>query len=131
MSIPPELTPGRWVEIANTGELAIIVERGPDDRIMVANGHGNRPCYHNVSASRVVLRPDCDGQAAPPWLQNARFSPRRPLHLDRVIDELTYRSYVWNRRRSPEVSVERWTEVFSNAERLEERYQRELAEGRS
>jgi hypothetical protein len=128
MSIPSEVSPGRWVEVVTTGELAIVIEVGPGDRVLLASGSGSRPRYHNVSASLLTLRPDCDGLPAPAWLAQARFSSHRQLILDRVVDELTYRSYVFNRRRSPDVPVERWYHVFSNADAFEARYQRECAE---
>lgn len=32
--------------------------------------------------------------------------------MQKIIDELTFRSYVYNRQRSPEISPERWAKIF-------------------
>ena len=43
-----------------------------------------------------------------------------------VVDELTYRSYAWNRRRSPGISPERWAKVFGeSAAQMEHRFAKE------
>ena len=40
-----------------------------------------------------------------------------------IVDELTYRSYSFNRQRSPEIAPERWAKVFGpSAEGMEIRY---------
>lgn len=41
-----------------------------------------------------------------------------------VLSLLTYRSYEWNRDKHPEISVERWGEIFSRVEDLEKIYQK-------
>jgi len=43
-----------------------------------------------------------------------------------LIDELTYRSYSYNRKRSPEIPADKWRKVFSNADEMEKRFQVEL-----
>ena len=46
---------------------------------------------------------------------------------EQIVDELTYRSYAYNRERSPEVSPERWEKVFGpQAKQMEMRLQAEL-----
>ncbi len=40
----------------------------------------------------------------------------------RFIDELTYRCYVYNRQRSPEIPPEDWVLVFPTAYEMEARY---------
>lgn len=42
-----------------------------------------------------------------------------------IADELTYRSYASNRRRSPWIAPERWARVYENAAEMERRYQQE------
>ena len=43
-----------------------------------------------------------------------------------IVDELTYRSYAENRRRSPDISPERWAKVFGvGAVQMEERFHSE------
>jgi hypothetical protein len=42
-----------------------------------------------------------------------------------LIDELTYRNYSYNRKRSPEIPAEKWRKVFSNADKMEKRFQAE------
>ena len=43
-----------------------------------------------------------------------------------IVDELTYRSYAFNRQRSPEITPERWEKVFGpSAARMEEKFQNE------
>ncbi|MEK9723280.1 MAG: hypothetical protein VW405_07325 [Rhodospirillaceae bacterium] len=32
--------------------------------------------------------------------------------IDAVVDELTYRSYEWNRRYAPHISAARWVSVY-------------------
>ena len=46
---------------------------------------------------------------------------------DELLDELTYRSYKYNRDRSPEISAKSWAHVFVDAEKYERRYQEEKA----
>ena len=43
-----------------------------------------------------------------------------------MVDELTYASYRFNRRNSPDVSPERWARIYSNVEGMEERFQAEV-----
>jgi len=43
-----------------------------------------------------------------------------------LIDELTYRSYSYNRLRSPEIPAEHWRKVFSNADNMEKRFKAEV-----
>lgn len=44
-----------------------------------------------------------------------------------VVDYLTYRNYVHNRRIAPHVTPERWEKVYGpGAREMEEQYQREL-----
>ena len=45
--------------------------------------------------------------------------------MSRVIDELTYFNYVFNRQRSPGIAPERWAKVYEGAAQLEERFNRE------
>ena len=46
---------------------------------------------------------------------------------DTLVDELCYRNYRWNRKRSPQIPVEWYKNVFSNVDAMERRYQWELA----
>jgi hypothetical protein len=49
--------------------------------------------------------------------------------MDDLISELTYRSYKYNRERSPEITIEGWDIVFTpKTEELEARYQKERGE---
>lgn len=46
-----------------------------------------------------------------------------------IIDELTYRSYRWNRQLTPDVKAERWELIFGpQAIDMEARFQRERHE---
>lgn len=49
------------------------------------------------------------------------------LDLHGTVDELTYRSYAFNRREFPQTAPERWKTVFPAQEALERRF---LAENR-
>jgi hypothetical protein len=42
----------------------------------------------------------------------------------RLVDELTYASYKFNRERSPNIAPERWARIFPEAVALEKRFQR-------
>jgi hypothetical protein len=42
-----------------------------------------------------------------------------------LMDDLTYRSYVRAREESPDISPKSWAMVYVDADKLEERYQRE------
>lgn len=42
-----------------------------------------------------------------------------------ILDELTYRSYAYNRDIAPDIAPERWARLFADAEALERRYQSE------
>lgn len=54
----------------------------------------------------------------------------RPYAVVAIVDELTYRSYVWNRQQSPLVTLQQWRRVFERADVWEARYQQERAEQR-
>lgn len=63
-----------------------------------------------------------------------RFKMTKEIDLDkaikntkRLVDDLTYASYAWNRRRSPMIAPERWVGVFPNWQEMEERFQKENA----
>jgi hypothetical protein len=45
------------------------------------------------------------------------------MNGEEIIDELTYRSYVYNRERFPEIKAERWIMAYPDAEAMEKRYQ--------
>jgi hypothetical protein len=45
--------------------------------------------------------------------------------LKEFIDELIYRSYKYNRQRSPEIPAEKWKTIFQNATEMENRLQSE------
>ena len=47
-----------------------------------------------------------------------------------IVDALTYRNYVYNRQRSPDITPEQWGKIYKNVEALEAKYQKELAEGK-
>lgn len=51
-----------------------------------------------------------------------------PAKLQLCVDELIYRSYAYNRNRSPHVTPEQWRKCcpMSFTEALEERYQQDL-----
>lgn len=40
-----------------------------------------------------------------------------------IVDELIYRSYVYNRERFPDQTPERWSTVYDNVPAMERRYQ--------
>lgn len=44
-----------------------------------------------------------------------------------LVDELTYSCYRYNRLRSPDITPERWSKIFSNIDTLEYRFQREAS----
>lgn len=50
---------------------------------------------------------------------------RYAMKPEQVADELTYRSYAFNRRTNPDVPVNRWMSIFSNVPEMEVRYQTE------
>jgi hypothetical protein len=41
----------------------------------------------------------------------------------KVIDELIYRSYSYNRQRSPEITPEQWGIIFAHVVEMEKRFQ--------
>lgn len=44
-----------------------------------------------------------------------------------IVDELTYSNYAFNRRRSPQITPERWARVFgAQSAALEARFQAEI-----
>jgi hypothetical protein len=43
-------------------------------------------------------------------------------HIDRIIAELTLRSYFHNRRLSPHITPEDWTRIYHDAEAMERRF---------
>lgn len=45
-----------------------------------------------------------------------------------IVDELIYRSYRYNRLRTPDIKPEQWKAVFSNVDAMEDRLQKELKE---
>ena len=50
-------------------------------------------------------------------------------HALGIVDDLTYGNYAHNRRRSPEVTPERWIKVYGEpAVQMEERFKREKEE---
>jgi hypothetical protein len=50
-----------------------------------------------------------------------------PVKIQMCVDELTYRSYSYNRSRSPHVTPEQWRKCCpSFTEAMERRYQKEL-----
>lgn len=48
--------------------------------------------------------------------------------IDQAPDELTYRSYAFNRQQFPKTAPERWARIFPNQSALEERFRREAWE---
>jgi len=42
-----------------------------------------------------------------------------------IIDELTYHSYRFNRLYAPRITPQEWATIYQNAERMEQRFQRE------
>ncbi len=50
-------------------------------------------------------------------------------HYPKLVDELTYTCYKYNRERSPDITPERWGRIFADVELLEQRYQSELTKG--
>lgn len=45
------------------------------------------------------------------------------MNEEMIIDELTYRSYAYNRDRFPEINPQRWTTIYPHADAMERRYQ--------
>ena len=60
-------------------------------------------------------------------LQQADLRQRTDLATarQRVIEDLTYASYRYNRTQAPAIPPERWRAVFVEADKLEQRYQAE------
>lgn len=50
---------------------------------------------------------------------------RRALTPQQLIDELTYSSYSFNRRNRPDIKPQSWATIYPQADKLEERFQRE------
>lgn len=48
--------------------------------------------------------------------------------LGEMLDDLTYRSYSYNRSLSPNIKPWQWARIFPDAAALEARYQQELME---
>ena len=48
-----------------------------------------------------------------------------------MIDELRYRSYSHNRAAFPDITPERWAQIFTDAKEMEERYQKEIHDCRT
>lgn len=48
------------------------------------------------------------------------------ISTKKVIDELTYASYAFNRKHSPAITPEKWGTIFDNVLLLEERFQKEV-----
>lgn len=46
-----------------------------------------------------------------------------------IVDELTYRSYAWNRTLKPEITPTQWMAGFYNVSAMEQRYQHDVKEG--
>lgn len=44
-----------------------------------------------------------------------------------LIDNLTYINYAYNRERSPDIKPSQWAKIYPNADKLELRFQVELA----
>ncbi len=51
-------------------------------------------------------------------------------HYPKLVDELTYICYKYNRERSPDITPDQWGKIFANVDLLEQRYQSGLAKGR-
>lgn len=51
------------------------------------------------------------------------------MNYKEFINEATYLSYKYNRKRTPEIKPEEWRSVYSNIEQLERRYQADLQKG--
>lgn len=43
-----------------------------------------------------------------------------------LIDELTYRSYAYNRLRSPDISPERWSKIYGDTKLMEIKFHNEV-----
>ena len=48
------------------------------------------------------------------------------MTIGELLNELIYRSYAYNRRRSLEIPPEKWAIIFSNADELERQFQEEI-----
>lgn len=46
---------------------------------------------------------------------------------EQIVDELSYRCYVHNRRSCPQITAEEWAKCWPGAEKLEAKYQTEIA----
>lgn len=47
------------------------------------------------------------------------------MEAQELVDELTYRNYMYNRGLAPEITPEQWEDVYGETAAMEERYQKE------
>lgn len=47
------------------------------------------------------------------------------MNNQQILDELTYRSYAFNRSFNPSIAVNRWMQIFQHVPEMEVRYQKE------
>lgn len=90
-------TPGPYRIIAHSGTDGVSVEAGKGH--MIANFAGAGEANRANALLFIAALENC------------------------VVDELTYRSYAFNRQNFPEVLPERWATIFPNASEMEERFQ--------
>jgi len=134
------------VILIKVGGTAALVRDAGDRGTRYAKSH-----YGWQPVGDLTRREDWDVRKLPNWLQDAidKYRATGKCHPDLhdavmahvapnyteaaltpadVANELIYRSYVAQRKHSPEIAPERWSAIFENVEAMEQRYQEELFE---
>lgn len=145
---------GKWAA-KHPGEHAVIVIKAAGTAVLCrdAGDRGTRAGsshYGWYALESLTRREDWDGRRLPNWLQDAIDKYRGNCRVSNdlrnavmahvspeytefaltpadVLDALIYRSYVAQRRLSPEVEPARWARIFDDVEAMEARYQEDLA----
>lgn len=50
---------------------------------------------------------------------------------EKLVDELIYRSYSYNRKLNPEIPADKWALIFPNATELENKFRMEMTNGKT
>lgn len=85
------------------------------------------------SGEEVLTRETPHDAISNPILSDTHFDAQTPqgryaMTASQLVDELTYRNYAWNRKRSPAVTPDQWATVYgSSTAEMERRFQREEA----
>lgn len=144
---------GRWA--SKTGDRPVIIIRVRGTAVLCRDGHdrghkGYPSAYGWYAVGDLTRREDWDAQRLPNWLQDpidkyratgkvtadlrdAVMAHVNPAYTEAALTpadvaaEMVYRSYVAQRRLSPEVVPERWARIFDGVEAMEERYLEEVS----